>query len=122
MGLAVNLPGLVALRRSSDRGAPSAPPARVTRPAGGEGGGAPRGTDQARLLPLVPSRVRHAPPRGQLRHPHGPGAPRAQGREDHDGLHACVQPRQQGGAEPDGRVAGTGRASGGGDSQDGMLG
>jgi len=36
----------------------------------------------ARHVPRVPPLVRHAPSRGRLRHPHGPGHPRAHGRRD----------------------------------------
>lgn len=44
--------------------------------------------------------VCHAPDRGRLRHPHGPGTARSQGRVDHADLHACIEPRRPGCAEP----------------------
>ncbi len=77
-----------------------APPARVGHPAGREGRGAPGGGDQARIMSHVPAFVRHAPPGRWIRHPDGPGAARAQGREDDDGLHPRVESRREGSQEP----------------------
>ena len=37
---------------------------------------------------------------GRLRHPDRAGAFGAQGRQDHDGLQACVEPRRAGGSQP----------------------
>jgi integrase len=73
---------------------------------------------QAHLQPFV----RHAPPGRRVRHPHGPGAARPQGREDDDGLHPRAEPGRQGGAEPDGRVAGESRVGREVDTWRGMLG
>ena len=79
--------------------------------AGGTGGGARGGNDQAGLLPHPAPLVRHPPAAGRVRHPHGAGAVGAPRRGDDDDLYACAQPGRVRGSEPGGSaVTGQGGA------------
>ncbi len=80
-----------------DRSAAPPPPSRVCPPAGGEGCGPKRGCYQARHVPYLPALICHAPPEGEPRHPHRPGATRPPGRQHHDDLHPRPQPRPRSG-------------------------
>ncbi len=78
--------------RSADGPAAAAPSPRVCRAARRQGCGPARRARDARGTPHPPALVRHAPAGGRPRHPDGPGAARAPGREhDHD-LHARPEP------------------------------
>jgi integrase len=73
VGVAVGLPGDPDLRRSGDRAAAAAPPARVRAAARGQGRGRPGGHRQAGQLPHLPAFLRDPPAGGPPRHPHGSG-------------------------------------------------
>jgi integron integrase len=55
---------------------------------------------QARHVPYLPALVCHAPPGGEPRHSHRPGAAGPPGRQHHDDLHARSQPGPRWGPEP----------------------
>ncbi len=69
---------------------------------------------QARDHPRVPALVCDPPIGGRLRHPDGSRAARAQGHQNYDALHACVEPRRARGAQSPRPVAqgGLGREPG----------
>ncbi len=58
------------------------------------------GIDQTGLAAHTEAQLRDPPARGRLRHTHGPGAPRAQGRFHDDDLHARAQQGRPGRGKP----------------------
>lgn len=73
---------------------------------------APLRLRQARDLPYAAAQLRHPPHATGLRHPHHPGAPRPQGCEHDDDLHACPESRRPRRGESS-RSGARGRAGGG---------
>ncbi len=65
----------------------AAPPAREGHPARRRGGGAQGAPHSAGELPHAAPLLRHAPAGRRLRHPHGSGAARPRGPQDHDDLY-----------------------------------
>jgi integrase len=95
MGLAVGLSGVQDLHGSAlglDAAPPS--PARIRAAEGDPRRGAASADRQAGGPPHPAPLLRHAPPRGRLRHSHRAGAPRPSRRYDHDDLHARAQSRR----------------------------
>ena len=83
--------------------------ARERAPEGGEAGRGSRRDHQADQVPCASPLLCHPPACGRLRHPHGAGASRPQGRVDHHDLHPCLEPRRAWDAEPAGRRGGLAR-------------
>src|SRR5262245_33513187 len=100
LGMAVGLPGDSLLCGPRDRSAAPPPPARVGPSAGSQGRGPEHGDCQARHVPYLPALVCHAPPGGEPRHSHRPGAARPPGRQHHDDLHSRSQPGPRWRPEP----------------------
>jgi len=95
VALAVGLPDHARLHRSRQRPAASATTSSPLdrRPARGAPRRACRRHRGARELSRLSALVRDAPPSRPARHPHAPGAARAQGRQHHDDLRQRPEPR-----------------------------
>ena len=85
MGLAVRVPGDFRFAGPAQRGVHHVSGHRATPHQAGHPGGRHR---QAGHVPHVPPQFRHAPAGAWLRHPHGAGTARPQGRQDDAGVHA----------------------------------
>lgn len=104
MGMAMDFPGASTVSGPRNRAQLSAPPRRVRPSAGGERGGGSGRLKKACHLPHLPPFLRHAPPRGRVRHPDDPGAAGTPRRQHHDDLHPRPQPWGAVRPKPDGRL------------------
>jgi integrase len=87
VGLAVRVSVREPLRGPRDRCHPAPPRVSGYRPSGDQARGASRRNLQAGELPHTAAFIRHAPPAGRLRHPHGAGAAGPLRRFNDDDLH-----------------------------------
>ena len=104
VGMAVRVPGQVAVARSAHAGLATASHIPGDCAATGQGGHSRDRADQASIVSYVPALLCHALARARLRYPHRSGTARASGREDDADLHARHAQRRQCGAEPVGSV------------------
>ena len=92
--MAISVPRIDLHGRSPNRGPRKIPSPLHVRAESGEKRRPITRFCQAADLPHLPALVRYSPARRRIRHPHHPGAPWPQQREDHHDLHPCAESRR----------------------------